>query len=411
MIRSLKTKIIAVNMIIVVLIMASAMAILYFNTYSRYYRASIGAMKDAVSYPFDFDSRFDVGKKRNRNAPTVFYVVIDENGESNALIGNRITVNDDDKFRNMIKACLSSGKDIGTVKSENLRYMVTNSKYFGKVIAFADMSGENEMLSQIKKNFFIIGSAVLAAALVFSIIFAAWVANPVKRAMQKQSRFVADASHELKTPLTVILANAELINPSDGDAESREKYIANIKTEASRMNLLVCDMLTLAKADESAHIKTEKTLVNVSDTVTAVAMTFEPVAYEQGKTFIYDIAPELCTTASAKDVERLVTVLIDNALKYANIGGEVDIFLYKNGSRFDLSVRNSGEPIPKERLSHLFDRFYRPDDARARQTGGFGLGLAIAKEIAVKNGIKLSVESNADIGTVFNASFKQKEKG
>jgi signal transduction histidine kinase len=244
--------------------------------------------------------------------------------------------------------------------------------------------------------------------LAISIVFANWAVNPVKRAVEKQNRFVADASHELKTPLTVVLANAELLSASpEATVAEKQKQIDHIKSEAGNMSMLVHDMLTLAKSDFSKKKKIKYSPVNASEILNSVVLAFEAPVFESGKKLKSEIADSLYIGGDEKALERLFYILLDNAVKYSNEGGDIDVFLYEAAGKVNLTVRNSGLPIPKEHLTHIFDRFYRPDDARARRYGGFGLGLSIAKDTVEKHGGKISVESSDEIGTAFNVSFKK----
>lgn len=412
MIKKLKIKFVIINMLIVAAVFSVAFAFLYNTTSKKYYGDSISAMKSAVDTPFDFDTYFDVGKgagsRRAKNGIVTFYVTINSDGSVGSLIGNNVTVTNEVKFENLVKSCYTSDDKIGVIKKEELRYMVTDSKFYGDVVAFADISAELDALSRLKTLCLIIGGVMFLVFLAISVAFAQWAINPVKRSIEKQNRFIADASHELKTPLTVVLANAELLSASpDATIREKQKQIEHIKSEAKGMNMLVCDMLTLAKSDFSKKEKTKSSPVNLSELLKSVVLAFEAPVFESGKTLKSEITDGLCIIGDVKKLERLFYILLDNAVKYSNAGGNIEVFLYEASGKINLTVRNSGLPIPKEHLVHIFDRFYRPDDARARQAGGFGLGLSIAKDTVEKHGGKISVESSDKIGTAFNISFKK----
>lgn len=408
LIKKLKAKFIIINMLIAITISLAAFGVLYKSTYDRYYNDSIQAMKTAVSTSFDYDLPFDIGNKKNRNEIVAFYVTLTHDGRMDALIGNNVKITDKEKFEKLVLACCESNNKIGTIKTENLRYMVTNSRYYGKVVAFADISKEAEALASLCKTCVIIGSVIFTAFLVISFIFASWAINPVKKAIDNQNRFVADASHELKTPITAILANAEILSSTpEASIGEKQKQINYIKSEAESMSKLVYDMLTLAKNDFSRPKRSKLTVINLSEIVKTSALHFEAVIFEANKVLNCNIQDGLFIKGDEKELLRLCGVLLENAVKYTNDGGNIDIFLYEAAGRVNFTVRNSGEPIPKEKLPHIFDRFYRPDDARARQTGGFGLGLSIAKEIVQYHKGKISVESSDKIGTAFNMSFKK----
>lgn len=413
MITKLKFKLVIINMLIVVTVCLAAFAFLYNTTYKGYYDDSISAMRFAVNTPFDFDTHFNVGKDapaaRQKNGIVTFYVTIRQDGSVGSLIGNNVTVTNEEKFKNIVLDCYNSSDKIGVIKNEELRYMVTESRFYGTVVAFADISTELEALSELKTVCLIIGGGMFFIFLIISILFAHWAVNPVKRSIENQNRFIADASHELKTPLTVVLANADLLSASpDATVKEKQKQIEHIKSEASSMNLLVCDMLTLAKSNFTKKQKQKYSPVNISELLSSVVLTFESLVFESGKTLNTHITDGIFISGDEKSLERLFRILLDNALKYSNDAGTIDVFLYEAAGKINLTVRNSGSPIPEKHLEHIFDRFYRPDDARSRESGGFGLGLAIAKDTVIKHGGKISVESSDEIGTAFNLTFKKR---
>lgn len=190
-------------------------------------------------------------------------------------------------------------------------------------------------------------------------------------------RFVSDASHELKTPLTVILSSAELA-ASETDGEKSRQYLDNIHAESLRMKDLVEDMLTLARTESGTRLPEEA--VDLSDTVLESALAFEPVAFENGKPMEYTVQPELTVSGRSAQLRQVADILLDNAVKYAEPGSPIQMTLRREGRNAVLWVENRSAPIPPEKLGHLFDRFYRVDESR---TGGegFGLGLAIARTI------------------------------
>ena len=261
------------------------------------------------------------------------------------------------------------------LKDYSLRYM----RRVGVVsvrIAFTDCSMERATM----RSLLLRGGLVTLTALLVLTGLSYWLAGfavrPVRRAWQEQKQFVSDASHELKTPLTVILSSTELAG-GEQDPEKTKQYVEGIRAESLRMKALVEDMLTLARTENGA--KQTLDAVNLSDTVLESALAFEPVAFESGRELSYDIQPELTVRGSAVQLRRLADILLDNAMKYAAAGTPVGLLLRREGRGTLLQVENRGETIPAEKLPHLFDRFYRVDESR---TGGegFGLGLAIAQK-------------------------------
>jgi len=219
-----------------------------------------------------------------------------------------------------------------------------------------------------------------------------WVTRPVERAWRQQRQFLSDASHELKTPLTVILSNAELL---EGAAlpEKPARWSGNIRCEAEQMRTLVEQMLTLARADNGVRPAAMEP-VNFSDVATECVLSFEPVAFEAGKPLEDHVAEDVTVTGDRDRLRHLISILLDNAVKYGAEGGHITLTLEKTDRQARLTVSNPGDPIPPEHLAHLFERFYRADASRGEKSG-FGLGLAIADTIAWEHKGALKAESDA----------------
>ncbi len=269
-------------------------------------------------------------------------------------------------------------------------------------LAFADMSSTSQWKNLIPL-FSAVGIAALAAFLLISILFSRWALKPVVRAWDQQRRFVADASHDLKTPLTVIMANTSILlqHPTHSIEEERQ-WVESTRQEAADMQQLVQDLLLLAQVDEQAL--PEFSRLNLTEIVEAVTLQFESLAFERNIDFDCRLEEKLFIKGEATLITKLVSNLLENACKYANEGGQVKVVLSRSGKEARLSVYNSGEAIPPEVLPHIFERFWRADKARA-STGGHGLGLAIALSVATSHGGNLKAESEAKQGTRFIASL------
>ena len=229
----------------------------------------------------------------------------------------------------------------------------------------------------------------------------------MSRAWEQQRRFVSDASHELKTPLAVILANTQILQGMDGLPPDAERWVSSTSDEATHMKSLVEDLLTLARADEQGSERAQvRKEVALSDLVERCALEFDPVAFERGCSIECSAERGLSVLGDQDQLARLVRTLVDNATKYAEGGSVVLVSLSREGRRARLQVNNRGDVIPPEDMAHLFDRFYRTDEARERkETGGFGLGLAIASSIVEAHGGKIGVVSTAEDGTTFTVSL------
>lgn len=281
-------------------------------------------------------------------------------------------------------------------------------------LAFADMGSASGWRS-LAATLAVVEVAALAVFFIISLFFSRWALRPVARAWTQQRRFVADASHDLKTPLTVILANTSIaLEHPERSVASQSQWLESTQHEAEAMQGLVGDLLALAKMDEeeaaaqSGAARPAFEEVDLSDVLEGEVLQFESVAFERGVKLESQVEPGIELRGNEQRLRRLAGTLIDNACKYVDDGGAVDVSLSRSGKQARLAVRNTGAPISPEDLPHVFDRFYRADKARTGSAGGHGLGLAIARAIAEEHGGTLTVASTQAEGTVFTATLPLK---
>ena len=281
-------------------------------------------------------------------------------------------------------------------------------------LAFADM-GSASGWRTLAATLGVVEVAALVVFFVISLFFSRWALRPVARAWTQQRRFVADASHDLKTPLTVILANTSIaLEHPERSVASQSQWLESTQHEAEAMQGLVGDLLALAKMDEeeaaaqSGAARSAFEEVDLSDVLEGEALQFESVAFERGVKLESQVEPGIRLRGNEQRLRRLAGTLIDNACKYVDDGGTVDVSLSRSGKQAKLAVRNTGAPISPEDLPHVFDRFYRADKARTGGAGGHGLGLAIARAIAEEHGGTLTASSTQAEGTVFTATLPLK---
>ncbi len=296
----------------------------------------------------------------------------------------------------ILEDCLNQKPPEGVVQGYGLRYLRQDNGLYRK-LAFVDMSMERAMLREMMGSYLGIALAAFLLLLGVSAILARWATGPVERAWSQQRRFLSDASHELKTPLTVILSNAELLSALPLE-ERPARWTDNILSESRQMKDLVEEMLTLARADNMAQsvVLEEASLSEIAEDC---ALAFEPVAFEAGKPLEYAVAEGLSVLGDRDRLRRLISILLDNAVKYGAEGGTVSLTLEKTDRQARLTVANPGEPIPAEQLGRLFERFYRADASRGEKSG-FGLGLSIAAAVAQEHRGTLKAESGRE-GTRF----------
>jgi len=272
-----------------------------------------------------------------------------------------------------------------------LRYLRQENGLYQR-IAFVDMSMETSMLRRMMGPYVGIAAISLLLLLAISILLSCWVTRPVAKAWTQQRQFLSDASHELKTPLTVILSNAELLEGAALE-ERPERWRSNIHSEAVRMKTLVEEMLTLARADNMVR-QASFAEVSFSDIAAACALAFEPVAFEAGKPLEYAGSGDILLHGDPDKLHRLTAILLDYAIKYGAEGSPIRMTLEKTDRQARLTVSNAGTPLPQEQLDRLFERFYRADPSRGEQRG-FGLGLSIAQSIVQEHHGLIRAESDA----------------
>ena len=299
---------------------------------------------------------------------------------------------DTDALTAILTDCLSQEADEGSLSDYSLRYLRQDDGLYTQ-IAFVDISLETAALRQMMASYLRIGLLSLLLLAGASFLLSLRVTRPVERAWRQQRQFFSDASHELKTPLTVILSNAEMLETSDLP-ERESRWRDNILSESRQMKTLVEEMLTLSRT-EDAQRKPTVADVDLSDLSEDCALAFEPVAFEAGKPLSWNVTPALTVSGDGEKLRRLLSILLDNAAKYGAPGEGIVLSLRAERSQAVLSVSNGsgGHPIPPEELPRLFERFYRADASRGEQSG-FGLGLPIAQAIAKEHHGALRAESD-----------------
>ena len=299
---------------------------------------------------------------------------------------------DTDALTAILTDCLAQEDNEGSLPGYALRYLRQDDGLYTQ-IAFVDISLETAALRQMMASYLRIALLSLILLAGASFLLSLRVTRPVERAWRQQRQFFSDASHELKTPLTVILSNAEMLETSDLP-ERESRWRDNILSESRQMKTLVEEMLTLSRT-EDAQRKPTVADVDLSDLSEDCALAFEPVAFEAGKPLSWDVTPALTVSGDGEKLRRLLSILLDNAAKYGAPGEGIVLSLRAERSQAILSVANGsgGHPIPPEELPRLFERFYRADASRGEQSG-FGLGLPIAQAIAKEHHGALRAESD-----------------
>jgi len=285
----------------------------------------------------------------------------------------------------IVKEALNSPVQSGSIG--NVYYNITQHGSQFLLVA-ADMTDHILIYKTATLNAFLtfLGIYLLLFFIVWRLSFK--VFQPIRESFYKQKQFISNASHELKTPITIISANADVLKQN-----SDNQWISNIKSQAERLDVLIADMLALAKIDEG-KVKINFEEFNLSDEVTENVLPFDAVAFEKGKTLNLDISPDIIYKGDVSSVKKIVNILLDNAVKHASTNGEINVSLKKENGKIILAVFNTGSDIPFHDSYKVFERFYRGDSSRSRESGGSGLGLSIAKSIADSNKWKISAVSH-----------------
>ena len=332
-----------------------------------------------------------------------FMVDVSQNGMVSNLQSNYMRMDaqiDEELLLDLVANALQQKENMGVLAGEDLRFY-RKAKIGGWRLVYLDMTMENNMIRNLSGNMLLIGLGSFVGIFFLSMGLAYWITKPVERAWNQQRQFVADASHELKTPLTVILSNTDmLLNQCTEADEHSEKRLGNIRAESIRMKGLVEDMLDLARSD-AGRLKQQLAPVSVSDTVMDAVLLFEALAFEGQKELQYQIKENLSVLGSGDRLKQLTEILLDNAMKYSPEQGCIWVKLERNSAKtLRLMVANTGDTMTPEQCRRIFERFYRTDPAR-QNNGGYGLGLSIASSIVSEMGGKIWCESRNGINSFF----------
>lgn len=362
------------------------------------------------------------GKNGDSGTVNLLALIVDVTSDGVVIKSSRAPVSiDADVLTEVVQEALNSDSDSGTIAGQHVAWrrmfyteevtetvmgtVVYESEDAAARIVLVDTSAMDEAFSAQLRNDVLISIAALLALLLIANFLSERALKPVEHAWEEQRRFVADASHELKTPLAVIIANTQILANDPAIPAESKRWVESTADEAGHMKSLVTDLLELARADESATDgltgARQHEDIDFSELVDSATLEFDAIAFERGCEIESSIEEGIHVQGDREWLERVTKILIDNGCKYAAAGTQVEVKLRRAGQHAQLDVTNFGQPIDAENLPHVFERFYRTDKARARTTGGFGLGLAIAKSTVEAHGGKISVTSSEAAGTTF----------
>ena len=302
---------------------------------------------------------------------TFYSVAIAYSGEILEIENDDIEIFTDKELETIARSVLRKNAATG-VTNNLIYYKVDKGGY--TLVAFMDNTILRESMGTLFRYTLIFGGVAIVALYFLAVYLARRIVQPLEESYQKQKQFISDAGHELKTPVSVISANADLLSREIGD----NQWLSNIQYENERMGRLVGQLLDLARTEV---VKPQMEHLDFSRLVAGGTLPFECVAFEKGLALSTQIAENVSLWGNSTQLSQLVSILVDNAIRHGQHGKEIMVTLTQNRNTAVLSVSNAGEPIPPEKMEQLFARFYRADEARNGEDRHYGLGLAIAKAI------------------------------
>lgn len=400
MFKKSRRKIVAAIMSILVLLWVGTLGVIYASSYfemSKQNQEMLQAHAEMYVLPQSFEGMippnrprpdgnhgFDPGFTESPmfQLSTFYTVAVSYDGDVIEIKNEPPTVHTDDDLKKLAEDIINSGKSTGT-ESNLAFYKSDKGGYI--LVTFMDNTVVNENAMTLFRYTLIFGGVALVLFYFLSVYLARKIVNPLEESYQKQKQFISDAGHELKTPVSVVSANAELLSREIGD----NQWLQNIQYENERMGMLVAQLLDLARTE---NVTPQMEQIDFSRLVAGEALPFESVAFEKGLVLNSNIANGIGVEGNSTQLKQIVSILIDNAIRHSKEQGEVYLSLTKEHGFAKLSVINKGDEIPVEQREQIFERFYRVDTARNSEDKHYGLGLAIAKAIATSHKGHIAVQ-------------------
>lgn len=413
MFKKLRNKMLLFNVISISLVIVTAFSVVYFVTYSNMERANQRQLQIMSAMPFVPNRPVPAGSNERPLVPERFgadyrvsFVLLTKNGNLENI--NSHLDFEDHVYKEALEKTGEKSAGKITLSGRKWAFMTSKEPSYGtnqyERIVFLDVTNGAETLRTLLITLSCTGLAVLLVLLWFSYRFAVRAVRPIEESYNKQKQFVADASHEFKTPLSVISANIDAIEASSNESvESQKEWFGYIRAELKRTTKLVDNLLYLAKA-ENVNFDGNAPF-NLSRACETACASMEAMFYDNGVSLDTKIAENIIILADGEKITQVLYILLDNAGKYTPCHGRILFSLELEQERAVVRVTNTGQGIAAEDFSKIFDRFYRPDASRSQETGGFGLGLSIAKTIVERSGGEISAESSDEI-TTFTVRLK-----
>ncbi len=395
MIRKLRLKFVCINMLIVLILLATMLGLLLHTTRNRMQADSIQMMQSVAARPMQLPRPTDQNEEIYL---PVFRLTLNRENELLSCEGGYFDLSDKEILSELITAVRERGEETGILEAYHLRYLIRENPK-ETVIVFSDISSETNAFHHMLTNCVLIGLAGLCMFLAVSILLAHWAVRPVERAWEQQKQFVGDVSHELKTPLTVILTNTELLQSGECSDADRERFLSSTRSMGEQMSGLVEEMLSLTRAD-NPDAAGKLIRIDLSKCISNASLLFEPIFYEKGLSLETEIEDQIFIKGNETQLCQVAEILLDNAQKYCTTATATVIRLRRKGKTALLSVDSHGAELTRQEQTDIFQRFYRLDRARS-MNHSYGLGLSIAKQITENHRGKIWAESHNGINSFY----------
>lgn len=396
MIKRLRVKFVCINLALVMAMLLLILALVYQFTARNLRNVSVASLQSAAS------SQPGPGRPGAVAFPC-FLLKEGPDGELLVSGGDYFDLSDEEMVKDIYRQARQQGNQTGELEEYSLRYYRTEGR-FGSSYAFTDISAERTTLRHLMTTCVIIAVAGFVAFMMISIWLARWAIKPVEKAWEQQKQFVADASHELKTPLTVILTNAEMLQSPDYDHQEKRQFSESILDVSRQMRGLVESLLQLARADQGRQ-RMNMQVLDLGALAENAVLPFEPVYFERGLLLESHIQPELSVRGDGVALRQVLDILLDNGSKYAAASASAVLTLQRQGKKVQLRFFTPGIPMTQQQCRDIFRRFYRLDEART-MSGSYGLGLSIAQNIVTAHGGRIWAEGVSG-GNVFTVTLPE----
>ena len=383
MIRWLKIKFVFINMLIVTVMLAVIFGMVIQMTNRNMEEQGARLIQDIHEHSHR------KGPPHPGDRVSYFTVKITSEGLMQ-ISSNKYFDGSDEQLLELAKDVYESQDRKGILEEHELRFS-RKPIPTGEEIVFMDISMQHRMMTDLIKTCITISVLSYLLFFVIRVLLAQWAVRPVEIAWKNQRQFFSDASHELKTPLTVIMTNAELLQDKEYGTADKNQFGVNILAMSRQMRGLVEGLLDLSRVDNRT-VKSTFTQLNFSELVSDTMLPFEPMFFEKGMELNVAVEDGICLKGSRNHLQQVVEILLDNAVKYGSENSEVEVTLTRQGRNALLSVATAGDEISKQDLENIFRRFYRIDQART-MNGSYGLGLSIAQSIIQEHQGKIWAES------------------